>query len=479
MRHLIFSLTVLFIIVSAKSDTKYYDEIFRPQYHFSPEKHWLFESNGIVFYQGEYHFFHQNISIDKKVFNSQLGHSVSKDLIHWKHLPNAFTPDEKANDMASCRPVAGSAIMDSLNVSGLQQKEHKPMLIYYSDREGNQNLAFSNDKGTTWTKYAKNPVISNPGMEAHDPKIFYYPRTGKWILALYIGKPADSGSAGISFYSSKDLLHWEFSSHLDGFDECPDVFEVAFEGKSTEKKWVVMSGSGEYKVGTFDGTTFTPETGIQKLDYGKNFYATQTVSNMPGSAVIQLAWMKGGEYPDMAFNGQMSFPVELHLRATKKGPVLCRKPIAAISSLFDNHVIKKNKNLIPGLNDNLLGGIKGNAIYIKTVLLPKTSDSFGFIVRNGKTSNGTDIHYDTAKKILEVNGIKMTVEPVDGKLEFEILLDRSSIEIFVNGGEMAISTCFSPSPKEEGLMIYTQGGELFVESLEAHTLKTAWSSKAN
>ncbi|MEI7422574.1 MAG: glycoside hydrolase family 32 protein [Prolixibacteraceae bacterium] len=479
MKNLIYSLAILFIIVSAKSDTKYYNEKFRPQYHFSPEKHWLFESNGIVFYQGEYHFFHQNISIDKKVFTSQLGHSVSKDLVHWKHLPNAFTPDEKANDMASCRPVAGSVIMDSLNVSGLQQKVDKTMMIFYSDSEGNQNLAFSNDKGSTWTKYAKNPLITNPGMEAHDPKVFFYPRTGKWILALYIGKPADSKDAGISFYSSKDLLHWEFSSHLEGFSECPDIFEVAFEGKPAEKKWVVMSGSGEYKVGTFDGTTFTPETGMQKLDYGKNFYATQTVSNMPHPTVIQLAWMKGGEYPEMTFNGQMSFPVELHLRATKKGPVLCRKPIAAIASLFENHLIKKNKNIIPGLNDNLLGGIKGDAIFIKTIVMPKTADSFGFIVRNGKTSNGTDIHYDTAKKLLDVNGIKMTVEPIDGKMEFEILLDRSSIEIFVNGGQNAISTCFSPAPKEEGLMIYSQGGELFVESLEAHTLKTAWSSKAN
>lgn len=479
MKHLIYSLTVLFILVSAKSDTKYYNEKFRPQYHFSPEKHWLFESNGVVFYQGEYHLFHQNISIDKKIFNSQLGHSVSKDLIHWKHLPNAFTPDEKATDMTSCRPVAGSAVIDSLNVSGLKQSGDHPMLIFYSDSEGNQNLAFSNDKGSTWTKYPKNPLISNSGEEAHDPKVFYHQRAGKWILALYKGKPSGSKDPGISLYSSKDLLHWEFSSHLEGFTECPDMFEVTFEGKSAEKKWVVMSGSGEYKVGTFDGIAFTAETSLLKLDYGKNFYATQTVSNMPGSKVIQLAWMKGGEYPEMSFNGQMSFPVELKLRATKKGPVLCRKPIAAISSLFDHDVIKKNKNIIPGLNDNLLGGIKGDAVYIKAILLPKTSDSFGFIVRNGKTSNGTDIHYDTAKKLLEVNGTKMTVEPLDGKIEFEILLDRSSIEIFVNGGEMAITNCFSPAPNEEGLLIYTQGGELFVESLEAYTLKSAWSNKAN
>ena len=477
MKHLIYFSAILFILVSAKSDTKYYNEKFRPQYHFSPEKHWLFESNGIVFSEGEYHLFHQNITIDKKLVSSQLGHSVSKDLIHWKHLQNAFTPDEKATDMTSCRPVAGSAVIDSLNVSGLQQKGGKTMLIFYSDSEGNQNLAFSNDKGSTWTRYAKNPVISNPGEDAHDPKVFFYPPTGRWILALYKGKPAGSMSAGISFFSSKDLLHWESGSHLEGFTECPDIFEVAFEGKPAEKKWVVLSGSGDYLVGSFDGKSFKTETGMQRLDYGKNFYATQTVSNAPGSKVIQLAWMKGGEYPDMVFNGQMSFPVELKLRPTKNGPVLCRKPIAAISTLFDHEVIKKNKNMIPGLNDNLLGGIKGEAIYIKAVLLPKSSDSFGFIVRNGKTSNGTDIHYDTAKKILDINGTKMPIEPIEGKIEFEILLDRSSMEIFVNGGEMGISSCFLPAPNELGLLLYTQGGELFVESLEAHTLKTAWSNK--
>ncbi|HEY5510648.1 MAG TPA: glycoside hydrolase family 32 protein [Prolixibacteraceae bacterium] len=479
MKYLIYSITVLLILISAKSDTKYYNEKLRPQYHFSPEKNWLFESNGIVYYRGEYHLFHQNISIDKKIFTSELGHSVSKDLIHWKHLPNAFTPDEKAIDMATFRPMAGSAVIDSLNVSGLQQKEDKTMLIFYSDSQGNQNMAFSNDRGTTWTKYAKNPVISNPGEDAQDPKVFYHAPSGRWIMALYRGIPAGSKGTGISFYSSKDLLQWELGSHLEGFTECPDIFEVSFEGKSSEKKWVVLSGSGDYKVGSFDGITFKPETGMQKLDCGKNFFATQTVSNSPDSKVIQMAWMKGGEYPDMAFNGQMSFPVELSLRSSKKGPILCRKPIAAISTLFDHELIKKNKNIIPGLNDNLLGGLKGDAIYIKTVLMPKTADSFGFIVRNGKQSNGTDIHYDTAKKILDVNGSKVTIEPIDGKIEFEILLDRSSLEIFINGGEMAISTCFLPTQKEEGLLLYSQGGELFVELLEAHSLKTAWSNKTN
>ncbi len=477
MKYLLYLPLILFILVSAKIDTKYYNELYRPQVHFSPEKNWLFEPNGLVYYKGEYHLFYQNVSIDKKVLNNQLGHAVSKDMVTWQHLPFAFVPDEKANIAALCKPMSGSAVIDSMNVSGLQQKDEKTMLLFYSDSEGNQNMAFSNDKGVNWTKYAKNPILKNQDEDAHDPKIFYHAPTGKWIMALYRGKADATKKEGISFYTSADLLNWEYRSHLEGFGECPDVFEVAMEGKSNEKKWVVLGGEGEYKVGTFDGIAFHPETAMQKLDLGKNFFAAQTLSNSPDGKVIQMAWMRGGEFPEMPFNGQMSFPTELSLRTTTKGSILCRKPIAAISTLYDSDVLKKGKNLIPGIKGNLLSGIKGDAIFIKAVLLPKNSDSFGFVVRNGKQSTGTDIRYETAKKTLDINGVKMIVEPIDGKIEFQILVDRSSIELFCNQGEQGISTCFSPTKGENEFILYTQGGELFVESLEAYSLKSAWSKK--
>ncbi len=477
MKHLIYPLFLMCLLVSAKSDKKLYNEKYRPQYHFSPEKNWLFEPSGVAFYKGEYHLFYHNVSINNKIFSDQIGHSVSKDLIHWQHLPFAFSPDEKTASLVSSPPMSGSAVVDSLNVSGLQSQGEKPMLIFYSDSTGNQNLAISQDKGMTWSKYAKNPIISNPGGNARDPKVFFHEPTRNWILALFRSRGDNVKKGGISFYNSLDLLHWKYSSHLEGFAECPDIFEVAVEGSSSEKKWVALSGEGEYKIGQFDGLTFKPETNILKLDYGKNFYASKTLSNVPNGKVIQIAWMRGGEFPDMAFNGQMSIPTELTLRSTKKGIVLCRKPIESLSSLNDKEIRKKEKNLIPGIKGNLLSGMKGDAFRINAVFQIKSSDSFGFIVRSGKTGNGTDIHYDTAKKILDVNGIKMPLEPIDGKIELEILVDRSSIEIFANHGESGISTCFSPIQGEEEMILYTQGGELFVESLEAHTLKSCWSVK--
>lgn len=477
MKYLIYPLLVLFLFVSAKSDKSYYKEKYRPQFHFSPEKNWLFESNGFVFLQGEYHLFYHNVSVVNKNYIDQIGHAVSKDLVHWQHLPSAFTPDESGKALTPSNPMAGSAVIDSMNVSGLQQKGGKTMLIFYSDSIGNQNLAFSNDKGITWNKYAKNPILSISEGKAQDPKVFYHAQSGKWILALFSNKGEGNQAGDISFYNSTDLLNWKFSSLLEGFGECPDIFEIAMEGNVTVKKWVVLSGEGDYKIGEFDGLSFKAETKTQKLDYGKNFFSTQTLSNAPNGKVIQIAWMRGGEFPEMPFNGQMSFPTELSLRTTKKGMALCRKPVSTLATLYDRDLLKKDKNLIPGIKGNLLGGIKGDAVLIKAVVVLKSADSFGFIVRNGKQSNGTDIHYDTAKKILELNGVKMPLEPVDGKIEFEILIDRSSIELFANHGESVITSSFNPVEGEEDLLLYTQGGELFVESLEAYTLKTAWPNK--
>jgi sucrose-6-phosphate hydrolase SacC (GH32 family) len=477
MKYIIYSLIVLVLLVSAKSDKTYYNEKYRPQIHFSPEKDWLFEPSGFVFYLGEYHLFYQNVSIDKKLLTNRLGHAVSKDLVHWEHRPFAFVPDEKATDVTTCRPMAGSAVIDSMNVTGLRQNGAGAMLIFYSDSQGNQNIAYSTDKGSTWNKYAKNPVISSTGAKDQDPKVFFHKPTGKWILAMYRAKGEDGKTPGISFYNSSDLLQWQFQSHIGDTGECPDIFEIGVDGNSTERKWVLISGEGEYKIGSFDGIAFKPETETKKLDLGKNFFSAQTLSNAPDGKVILIAWMRGGEYPDMPFNGQMSFPTELSLRSIRNGLVLCRKPVSSISTLFDHDLLKKDKNLIPGIKGNLLSGITGDAVFIRAVLQPKSSDRFGIIVRNGKKSEGTDIQYDSAKKILFVNGEKMILEPIAGKIELEIILDRSSIEVFGNNGEAGISTCFSPASEEEEITLYTQGGELFVELLEAYTLNTAWKKK--
>ncbi len=473
----LFLLIAAVALISAKPDKNYYNEKLRPQFHFTPEKNWMNDPSGLVWYDGEYHLFYQHnpFGLDRGFMH--WGHAVSKDLVRWEHLPVALTPDEGSADTIRCTAFPGSAVVDQNNVAGLQKGDDKTLLAFYTSQECGQRLAYSNDKGRTWTKYEKNPLIAFDNDDARDPKVFFHQPSGKWVMALYRCPGNDKKKQGISIYTSSNLLDWEFQSHVEGYYESPDLFEIPLDGQTDQKKWVLLGADGAYQVGTFDGKTFTPETKKRRLDYGRNFYASQTWSNQPEGKLIQVAWMKGGEYPGMPFNGQLSFPTELSLRTTHDGPALCRKPIAAIASLYDQSTKKEDKNYLPGLKTNLLGSLKGDAFHIKAVFDPKTSDVFGFVVRSGKTSSGMEIRYETAKNNLYVNGSEMIVRPVDGKIEMEILVDRSSIEIFCNGGEQVISTCFTPEAGDEDLVLLTQGGELYVKSLEIYKLRSAWVEK--
>jgi levanase/fructan beta-fructosidase len=475
---LLVTLSLSFTSVPDKTDKKYYQEKYRPQYHFTPEKNWMNDPNGLVYYGGEYHLFYQYNPNGKEWGFMHWGHAVSKDLIRWEHLPVAINPDEDSKDKNHATAFSGSAVVDENNIAGLQQGEEKTLLVFYTSFECGQRLAYSNDKGRTWHKYAKNPLIPFVKDDARDPKVFFHAPSGKWVMVLYRRPDGDEAQQGISVFTSLNLINWELQSHIAGYYECPDLFELPLDGDKGKSKWVLLGGSGEYRVGSFDGKQFSPETPMKTLDYGKNFYATQTWSNHPEGKVVQLAWMRGGEYPDMPFNGQMTFPCELSLRTTQSGPTLCRKPIEAIATLHGkNDLIKKEKNIIPGLQGNLVGGISGKILHIKAKFNPKTSDGFGFIVRNGKKEVGTEIRYDTNKKLLSCMGGQAVVEPKDGLLQFEILLDRSSIEIFVNDGEVVLSSCFTPAEEDDDLTLWTQGGELFVNEIQVYELKSAWNGK--
>ena len=480
MRHLLIiiaALSLSFTLPPSKIERKYYNELYRPQFHFTPEKNGMSEPNGLVYYDGEYHLFYQYRPDTTATGNMQWGHAVSKDLIRWEHLAGFIIHDDNASENGHCTPYSGCAIVDEKNLTGLQEGSEKTLLIYYTSWECGQRLAYSNDKGRSWKKYEKNPLMPYDKDGASGPYVFFHQSSGKWVMALYRRPEGVEAKQGISFYNSDDLLHWQFQSHIEGFNSSAELFQLPLDGKASNPKWVLSGGSDVYLVGNFDGKAFTPETKNRKLDLGKNFHAARTWSNAPDGKLIQIAWMRGGKYPGMPFDGQMSFPCQLSLRTVKSGPVLCRKPVEGLSVLYDKDLKKKGKNIIPGLKGNLISGIDGEALHIKAIFDPKSSDGFGFIVRNGKKSSGTIIKYELAKKILDCLGRQALIEPVNGKLQLEILVDRSSIEIFANDGEIVLSSCFNPDAGCDELVLWTQGGELFVDNLEIYQLNSAWGEK--
>ena len=306
----------VFLLTASKPDKSYYNELYRPQFHFTPEKNWHNDPNGLVYYDGEYHLFYQYNPNGKEWGYMHWGHAVSEDLIHWEHLPVAIYPDEDSKDKEFCTAFSGSAIVDEKNLLAKQKGDNKTLVIFYTSKECGQRIAYSTDRGRTWEKFEGNPIIPyDETDDARDPKVIWFEPSQKYVMVLYRKSTGEERSKGVSFYTSENLIDWEYKSHVYGYYECPDLVPLKVTNRPEETKWVLFDGDGTYLVGSFNGEEFTPETAKMKSDFGKNYYATQTWSNIPADdgRVIQIAWMRNGEFPGMPFNGQMTFPTELEL----------------------------------------------------------------------------------------------------------------------------------------------------------------------
>lgn len=480
-----FSFLVLVFIIasftaSAEKPEKVFDELYRPQFHFTPEKNWHNDPNGLIYYAGEYHLFYQYNPFSTRWGYMHWGHAVSTDLVHWEHLPIALYPDGDSKDSVDCTAFSGSGLIDENNVTGLQSGEEKTILLFYTSQHCGQRLAYSNDKGRTWKKYDKNPIIAyDETDDARDPKVFWYEPGKHYVMVLYRRPNNNEKLKGISFYTSTNLIDWKLKDHLAGFYECPDLVELAVNRHQDEKKWVLFDGDGSYVIGQFDGEKFIAESTKIPGDYGPNYYATQTWSNIPkeDGRTIQIAWMRGGEFKGMPFHGQMTFPCELSLKKYTEGIRLIRKPIKEIELLHGKPEVWENKNLIPGINKNLVNGVKGDCFRIVGSFKIKTADSFGFVVRLNKKKEGAEIMYNTKTKTISCMGKSADIEPIDGTIKLDILLDRSSIEIFANDGKVVLSSCFSPEDKADGMYLFNTGGEVLVEKLEIFPLKSIYAKE--
>jgi sucrose-6-phosphate hydrolase SacC (GH32 family) len=260
---------VLAVVFTASAAPQgYYDEPFRPQYHFTPEKNWMNDPNGMVFYEGEYHLFYQYNPFGDKWGHMSWGHAVSSDMVHWKHLPLALAEED------GVMIFSGSAVVDWKNSSGFGMNGKPPLVAIYTGYRTNDNLqfqciAYSNDKGRTWTKYAGNPVINLNSKEFRDPKVQWHEPTQRWIMTVSL-----SVEHKVCFYGSTNLKEWTLLSQFgpagatSGVWECPDLFELPVAG-TKEKRWAlvvnigagsVAGGSGgQYFIGQFDGTNFVAD----------------------------------------------------------------------------------------------------------------------------------------------------------------------------------------------------------------------------
>jgi fructan beta-fructosidase len=465
------------LFLSSTPKKKYYTELYRPQFHFTPERNWQSDPNGLVFYRGEYHLFYQHNPYGKEWGFMHWGHAVSPDLLHWEHLPVALYPDNNSTDTVFCTAFSGSAIVDENNVLGKQTSEEKTLVAFYTSYHCGQRLAYSTDRGRTWNKYEANPVIPYDSLDdARDPKVFWYAPLNQWIMILWRKPNGLDRQQGFSIYHSENLVSWVYKSHIPGFFECPDLVELNVNNRPDDTRWVLFDGDGSYLIGLFTGEMFIPETGKMQSDYGNHYYATQTWNHIPeeDGRTIQMAWMKGGKFPDMPFQGQMTFPVELSLHKTGQTIRLVRTPIREIETLHGKNDHWENRNIIPGIKDNILKRCKGDCFHIMGTFDLKTANSFGFMLRHGKKTPGIEVNYNVQRGVLTCLGKTAPLLPVNGKIQLEILLDRTSLEIYANNGQVVMTSCIAPPKNNTNMELFTRGGELFVDQLNVYEVNTVW-----
>jgi len=443
-----------------------YDERFRPQFHFSPARGWLNDPNGLVYYDGWYHLFFQHTVAVEGEGDKIWGHAMSRDLVHWEQKHDVLYPDKLGTI------YSGSAAVDWNNTAGLKTGEKDVLVAAYTSagkhvnppQPYTQSLACSHDGGETWEKYRKNPVLRNvSGGDDRDPRIFWHQPTQRWVMVLSLDKDPKS----FGFFTSPDLKKWTQTSTIQGFYECPDLFELPVEGEPDTTKWVLLGADGGYMLGQFDGKTFQPETEKIPIDYGSNFYAAQTWNDVPAEdgRRIQIAWMRGGQYPGMEFSQQMSFPCELKLRRVGGALRVCRYPVREIERLHGEQVAIADKPLAAGSNP--LRGMVGS-LYDAHMEFEWGSVTEFVINMHGLTI------VCTPQAITGI-GRPAPLTRNDGKLELRFLLDRTSIELFANGGAVSITSCFFSRELCTGIEFDVKGGTGTIKSASVRKLRSTWA----
>lgn len=481
-------------------DETYYTEPHRPQFHFSPESMWMNDPNGMVFYEDEYHLFYQYYP-DSTVWGPMhWGHAVSEDLVHWSHLPIALYPDSLGYIFS------GSAVIDWNNTSGFGSADNPPMVAFFThhNAEGKkaarddfqyQSIAYSLDKGRTWTKYEGNPVIPNPGMrDFRDPKVIWDRDRNEWIMVF-------AAYDNVRFYTSPNLINWNYkgSFGIEGDTrlwECPDFFPlVANDGK---KKWILITSIAKegpnggtatsYFVGDYNGQRFIADSGNQKwLDYGTDNYAMVTWSdaNKDDQSRIGLGWMSNWQYaqtvPTQKWRSAMTLPRKLSLHYEKGDYMLLTEPVKEIESIeeesqsLENKIYSETTSIVDSSEHHLYkvhlkfkkpeeGLVQINIANSKGELISlgyQASNNEYFIDRTfSGYSDFSDVFADYHTAPLSYD---------DEEVDITFYLDWSSLELFADDGRIAMTEIFFPSEPYDRISIITENNE--VELLEGSVTK--------
>ena len=476
------------------------NEPLRPQYHFTPPRNWNNDPNGLLYYQGEYHLFYQYYPDSMRWGPMHWGHAVSTDLLHWKDLPIALYPDSIGYIFS------GSAVTDAQNTSGFGAGTNTAMVAIFTYHDPktkieSQAVAYSTDKGRTWTKYNGNPVIPNPGLQDfRDPKVRWYAPAKQWIMAV-------SCHDHIAFYSSPNLKQWTKESEFgkdkgshEGVWECPDLFPLKVNG-GAESRWILTVNSGggpsgtrgtQYFIGTFDGHTYTAMDDTTRwLEGGADEYAGVTWSNT-GTRTLFLGWLDNWpgahpDKPDYIWRGGMTLPLELALKKNAEGEQFVTKQPAAEIEKLETPLLSLDHLALTG--ETWTKTFPGHQLSSSRISLTQDDPGGSVITLSLGNDAGQhlDIVYDQRQHRLQIDRTHADGEDFHAEsprkhsvvlsknlkgCDMTIFYDRSVVEVFVDGGRYLTTDLVFPDHPYNKLKVSTDGGT--IDKLQVAAIRSVW-----
>ena len=501
------------VVVASYSE----EDLYRPNFHFTPKKGWMNDPNGMFYKDGYYHLYFQHYPKGNTWGPMHWGHAISTDMVTWKEMPIAIYPDEKGYIFS------GSAVVDVNNSSGFSKNGIEPIIAMftYHDMDGekagktnyqSQAIAYSLDEGKTFTKYAENPVIKNPGIkDFRDPKIVWDSIHNKWLMVLAAGQK-------IMFYSSSNLKDWNLESDFGddigghgGVWECPDFFPMVVQG-TDEIKWVLFvsinpggpnGGSAtQYFVGDFDGKQFKIDASFENdinnmehksiwIDYGRDNYAGVTWANIPDTngRKLFMGWMSNWDYanivPTETWRSATTLARSVELQKIDSSYRLLFQPVKELfnyrSTKFkkESIVIKRAEKIIDSKSIDLSSteinfkilDLKNSSFTFK--LTNKQGDTLAFGYNNGEKNFFVDRRKSGKTGFSEKfkNRVSLAKRTsLNPDLLGTIILDKTSIELFFDNGETVITEIFFPNSPFSELSIESKDQEFILGNIEIHKL---------
>ncbi|MGC9523186.1 MAG: glycoside hydrolase family 32 protein [Anaerolineae bacterium] len=464
---------------------------FRPKFHFTPPANWMNDPNGLV-HDGEvYHLFYQHNPYDTAWGHMSWGHAVSRDLVRWEHLPVAIS---EAPDVGYTI-FSGSAVIDRTNSSGFGEAGVPPLVaIYTADHAGPErrrqtiHIAYSTDRGRTFTEYAGNPVIDEDEAKFGDPKVFWHVPTQRWILVAIVGHE----QGHVVLYGSEDLKTWTPLSAYHAPDvapgvwECPDLFPLRLDGVPAQTRWVLKvnctRAPGElpatrWFLGDFDGERFTSATPLGRSltsDDGA-IYAEVTYNHVPDGRRILMGWLREQPHVDRPWTGAQSMPRVLTLRTGAHGPELRQRPVLDVHALCARRWTFPEQ---PLAGEWTLDGVdlSGRALELSATFSVDATCGFRLTLDDGSQLS---VGFDKAAGALFIDpgdGRRITTpcSPTDDLVTVRVFLDQAIVEAFGPEAELdttAAVTGFMPyGAAYERLSVFAEGGSVKVQRLDIWSL---------